>query len=259
MKTNALLIAMVLLGAAALAGPAAGLEGSKTNQALSGGERIIVNTVVVPHEYSLVQTQAVISVPGPKGRTDVAVELIAYRHALPRGHGPPACYEFQIRSKETNVFIWSCWLPDFPRPHRFQVWTTESGKSYACFVQDGVHLYELRKDRQPEERRRAFWVHSAPGAHPDALPILPIDQIQQAFAPESRREFHLNPTTYFVEVLELTDRDGELRVTVRGHEPRPKDYPGGRVPEGAYEKWLKARATFALRGDHWELVSTTGK
>jgi len=84
MKTNALLIAMVLLGAAALAGPAAGLEGSKTNQALSGGERIIVNTVVVPHEYSLVQTQAVISVPGPKGRTDVAVELIAYRHALPR-------------------------------------------------------------------------------------------------------------------------------------------------------------------------------
>jgi hypothetical protein len=91
------------------------------------------------------------------------------------------------------------------------------------------------------------------------LPILLIDQIQQAFAPESRRQFHLNATTYFVEVLELTDRDGELRVTVRGHEPREIDYSDDRVPEGAREKWQKARATFALRGNHWELVSTTGK
>jgi len=122
-----------------------------------------------------------------------------------------------------------------------------------------VHLFYLTESRHPAERRRAFWESSSPGSHPDALPILLIDQIQQAFAPESQWQFHLNPTTYFVEVLELTDRDGELRVTVRGHEPRKSTKLMIGCLKGPGRSGQKARATFALRGDHWELVSTTGK
>jgi hypothetical protein len=265
MKTDGLLIAMVMVGVAAGGAPPGIIEDIVTTGPQAGQKRVIVETVDSPIRECVLTNEATILLGPPNRRVTVPVALKSLRHRFfqlregDTNDWRAYCYEFQIRSKETNVFIWSCWVPDFPRPHRFQVWTTESGKSYACFVQDGVHLYELRKDRQPEERRRAFWVHSTPGAHPDALPILPIDQIQQAFAPESRRQFHLNPTTYFVEVLELTDRDGELRVSVRGREPRRMDYAELRVPEGAYEKWEKARATFALRGDHWELVSTTGK
>ncbi len=265
MKTNGLLTALVLLGLTGWAAQPIVIEDTITVGRDAGQKRVIVETVDFSASHCVSTNDTTVTLGPPGRRVTVPVTLRAFRHTFRKvrdGETNPGvyfCYEFQIRSQGTNGFIWSCWLPDFPRPHRFQVWTAESGKSYACFVQYGVHLYELRTDRQPEERRRAFWVRSAPGAHPDALPILPINQIWGAFPDRGGGTFHSDPTTWFVEVLEVSERAGELRVTVRGREPRERDYGDGRVPEGAREKWQKARATFALRGNHWELVSTTGK
>ena len=266
MKTNGLLTPLVLLGLTALAAQPAVIEDVVQAGPRAGQKRVIVETVDFSARHCVSTNDTTVTLGPPGRRVTVPVTLRAFQYTFRKvrdGETNPGvyfCYEFQIRSKETNGFIWSCWLPDFPRPHRFQVWTTESGKSYACFVQHGVNLFSLTVSRQPDEMRRAFW-EGPTGAnpYPDALPVLRIKQIWEAFPDRSGGMFDLDPTAWFVEVLELTERAGELRVTVRGHQPRERDYPGGRVPEGAYEKWQKARATFALRGNHWELVSTTGK
>ena len=242
MKTVTLLLATVLFVTAARAEPPAVVEDIITRGPYAGERRIITNTVAFPKEASVVQSETVVALAVNGQRTDVPVELTAYRHRFLRSQGtndwPLTCYEFQVRARGGDGFVWSSWAPDFRQPHRFQVLTTESGKSYACYIRQGVHLFHLSESREPDAMRRGFWENPRfEGQRPDALPLVQIGQIQECLG--WTNTVALGPQTWDVTVDKLSDSGGELRVTVHGTAPQPQ-------------------CIFALRKDKWELVSTRG-
>jgi len=245
MKIITSLLATALLATAAQGDPAVVVEDIITRGSRAGEKRTITNTVAFPAEASVLQKEAVIVLGAQGWRTNVAVELISYRHKFLRikltstNQVPFTCYEFQVRAKGGDGFVWSSWAPDFPQPHRFQVLTTESGKSYACYIRQGVHLFHLSESREPDAMRRAFWESpTAAREHPDALPLLPISLLHKQLGWTNTVE--LGPQTWDVTVDKLSDSEGELRVTVHGTAPQPQ-------------------CIFALRNHKWELVSTSGK
>ena len=208
------------------------------------GQKVrIVKTEAWPKEVGPSAKESIMTLSGQAQMTNAPVELLAYRHQAVRVLGtnswPFVCYEFQVRAKGSQGFVWSCWTPDFPRPHRFRVMTTQSGKSYAGYIRGGVHLYLLSQSRESDSMRRQFLgVPIGELNHPDALPVLPIDQIQEYLG--WTNTLGLGPQTWNVTVDSVSDSNGELRVTVQGAAPQPQ-------------------CTFALRKEKWELVSTSGK
>lgn len=238
MKTT-VLVYTALLATFAQAEPLTHVDDIIKRGPRAGEMRSITNTTAFPTEASVLQREAVIALRMEGQKTDVAVELVSLRHQVIDKRGPFTRYEFQIRAKSGLGFVWSCWTPDFLQPHRFQVLTTESGQSYACYIREGVHLFRLSESRPSDAMRRAFWEDpEAEFKHPDALPLLGTKQVGEALGRVNT--LYLNAVTLYADVVSLSDREGELRVTVRGKEPQPQ-------------------ATFALRHGQWELVSTTGK
>lgn len=262
MKTTRVLLATLCITIAQAASPLL-LEDIVTSGPRAGEKRIITNTVAFPPEATVLDKASTITLGPPTARTALSVELISRRHTFitesPSGAMLPGarnCYEFEIRSVEPGRFVWSCWVGDWRQPHRFQVLRTESGKSYACYIREGVHLFHLSESRPAAAMRRGLWENSGfDFEHPDALPLLRQKQIRGALGPECM--LHLDATTGYTEVLALSDQEGELRLTVRGREPQPIDYSDARVPEGMRERWLRSSATFALRDGCWQLVSAT--
>jgi len=244
MNTIALLLGAAFFVTAASDGQTTLSEDVITRGPQTGQKRTITKTLVSPKEASVLQKVAVVTLNVQGQKTNVPIELIANRHECIATRGTNtmrfACYEFQVRAKEGGGFVWSCWIPDFPRPHRFQVLTTESGRSYACYVRQGVHLFHLSETREPDAMRRQFW--EAPEDleidHPDALPRLTMESVGEALGRTNTEG--MGPQTWNVTVDNLSDSAGELRVTLHGAAPQPQ-------------------CTFALRKAKWELVSCSGK
>ena len=211
-----------------------------TNGPMAGQTRTITKTLVSPKD-SLLQQKAVLTLNVQGQKANIPVQLISHLHECTATRGSNTtsftCYEFQLRADESG-FIWSTWTPDFPRPHRFQVLTTESGTNYASYISDGVHLFRLTESRPSDAMRRQFW--EAPNyyenTNPDALPSLPMDLLRQALGKTNIEG--LGPQTWNISVDNLSTQANELIVTVHGAAPL-------------------LRCTFALRKDKWELVSTS--
>jgi hypothetical protein len=200
-------------------------------------------TVASPGEASIPQKESVITLTIAGQKANLPVELFAFRHQYGRlpesNRWSFAQYEFQVRAKGGQPFVWSCWTPpDVSRPHRFQVLTTESGRSYACYVREGVHLFYLSQSRELVSLRREPAPEDFESDHPDALPRLTMGTLRDALG--TLNVEGLGPQMWNVTVDGLSDSTGELRVTVHGALPQPQ-------------------CTFALRKNEWELVSCSGK
>jgi hypothetical protein len=210
---------------------------------MTGQIRTINKTIPSPKEVSIPQPESVVTLNVQGRKTNMPVQLIAYRQECTATRSANTasfiCYEFQLRAKEGG-FVWSSWSPDFPRPHRFQVLTTESGTSYASYIRDGVHLFRLSESRQSDAMRRQFW--EAPEdfeiKNPDALPRLAMESLGKALGRTNTEG--MGPQTWNISVDNLSDKSGELCVIVHGAAPQPK-------------------CTFALRNNKWEFVSTSSK
>jgi hypothetical protein len=169
--------------------------------------------------------------------TNVEAELSSWRYEYTLSARtreiPVTFYDFRVRGTGTNGFLWSCCAPDLPTPHRFQIFTTPSGKSYASYVRRGVHIYRLTGDRDPLEMRRLFLEDPETDAkHPDALPVLGMDSLEPLGV---FNMIGLGSQTWNITVDGLEDVNGELHVRVHGAKAQPE-------------------LTFALRKDRWELM-----
>jgi len=149
---------------------------------------------------------------------------------------PIDCFQFQLLGEKTNSFEWSCWVPAFRVPHHFEVVTVESGESLVSFVGSEVQFFRLSQPRKDSDIRRLFWQDGANcGQHPDALPSLPMRQLQDALGWRNMTDW--GATEMSVVVESVSDKTGELQVRVRGAAPKPQ-------------------CMFALRDGKWELVKS---
>jgi hypothetical protein len=242
MKTKILLLGSVML-LRVLAFAQTGLREDVVPRGPHAGDVVkIVSTEAVSTKALAPQEKSPLTLRLPGQNTNVQVELFAYRHNYTRTAGnrssAHACYEFQVRSKDSDEFAWSCWTFDFPRPHDFQVLTTESGNAYACFIGAGVHLFRLSASRESDVLRRQFWEGSLMDSadHPDGLPVVGTSLLFQTLGRTNM--FGMGPQTLNLTVDMLSDVAGELQVTVHGAAPTPQ-------------------CTFALRDGAWVWVSTS--
>jgi hypothetical protein len=240
MKNSSIIFVAALMAASNVSGEST-IEDIIRTGPRAGQTVRVVKTERSPKEATVVRPESTVAIVLRDGQNSVPVELLVLRHEGVRISGtnlqPFTCYEFQVRAQEP-VFVWSCWTPSFPRPHRFQVLNTESGKTYACYVRAGVHLFRLAEGREPDSIRREFWESPEKDLrHRDALPLLPISEVQDALS--RTNTLGLGPQTWNITVDGISESAGELRVVVHGMAAKP-------------------RCTFALRGDKWELVSRSG-
>jgi hypothetical protein len=164
----------------------------------------------------------------------VAVELSAYRCECVRSEGgkdwPFACYQFQIRAKGGYPFAWSCWVPDCPSPHAFEVLTAPSGQSYACYIDNGLDLFHITQPRDSESVRKDFWNGIS---HPDRLPSLNNLLFETV---DRNNLIGLGPTTWNITVDSVAESGGDLVLILHGRKPQLK-------------------YTFALKNGKWVFVS----
>lgn len=203
----------------------------------------ILNTKTSPKEVTVETKTSTVGLKVEGQATNVSVELAASRFEYAKTGGEQltslAAYELQIKSKDNASFVWSCWTPAFPIPHRFKVLTTESGTSYACYIRSGVHLFRLSESRMSDAMSHRFWQSfGADQDHPDALPGLQLAILKQTLG--NTNLYGIGPQKFDLVVDRLSDDKGELQITVHGAVPQP-------------------RCVFALRNGKWELLSTTGK
>jgi hypothetical protein len=206
------------------------MSGSKTGQTVRAIKAQAVPACVLPYQPG----EPVIDLGTKHVHSSVEINAIRYE-CVRTGEGRErsfACFEFCVRAKGPEKLEWSCWVPDFPHPHRFQILTGETKASYACYIGSGVHLYHLQQGRDAASMRRRFWEQVE---HPDVLPILPLPLLFQTLGRTNM--LGLGPRTWNVSVSDFSDKNGELRLTVQGTASEPK-------------------CTFALRYDRWVLVST---
>lgn len=143
---------------------------------------------------------------------------------------PFNCFEFRIHATSPGAFEWSCWAPDFPRPHMFKLLAGESETTYACYIGSGIHLYRLGQNRKSDVMRRLFLEQAQ---HPDTLPTVPLALLFEKLGRTNM--IGQGPRTWNVTVETLTDKDGEILLTVHGLNPELK-------------------TTFALRNGTWGTV-----
>lgn len=212
------------------AGPGAGDTVSVVKHARYPGLRQSVPAVLPAPDTGLT-----IALNTGSGLANIPVELSALRCECVRTGANEdsrfACFEFEIRAKAGPPFAWSCWAPDFPNPHRFQVLSTPSRDTYACYVGAGVHLFRITQARDPETMRKDFWNTAQ---HPDALPVLSGALLFQIVGREHMLGF--GPTTWNVVIDSLGESGRDPVVTLHGDNIWPK-------------------YTFGLRGGQWELLS----
>lgn len=169
-----------------------------------------------------------------------SVELSAFRAEcvvdLGETNRTMFAYLMKVQAPGPPVLDWSCWTPDFPIPHRFQVFAGGSGTNYASYVRQGVHLLRLSRSRACEVIRQQFWQHATDTDHPDALPLLDAGLLQHNLG--WTNTLGLGPQRLDVSVDHLSDRTGELQVVEHGSTEEPK-------------------CTFALRGGKWTMISTS--
>ncbi len=144
---------------------------------------------------------------------------------------PLTCVEFRIQSRNPTQFQWSCWAPDSPRPHRFQILSGTARTNYACYVGEGIHLYRLVQERSASSMRQQFLEQEE---HPDALPTLSESMLLETIG--FTNMLGLGPQTWNVTVDSVSEVAGELRMTIHGASPNPS-------------------FTFTLHKNTWELVS----
>lgn len=185
----------------------------------------------------------VLSASSARATDSVRAEVVALRHRC-EGRGksqawPFDCFQFRVRAIDGG-FSWSCFAPAFPIPHQFEVYKGESGTNYAAFVGNGLQLFRISEPRPEGQVRRAFWAGAATSCsnHPDALPLLSIDQLHAALG--RTNTMGLGPQRWNIVVDQLSDRTGELSVTVHGDASIPK-------------------RTFVLRSLGWEVQSASGE
>jgi hypothetical protein len=244
MNIITLLLGATLCVTAAHGGQPVIVEDVLTNGPQTGQKRTITKTLVSPKEASIPQQDTFVALNVQGQKINVPVHLTAFRHECTATRGTNStsfiCYEFQVLAKGDGGLVWSCWTPDFSRPHNFQVLTVESGTSYASYIREGVHLFHLSESREPVAMRRQFW--DAPEDfeinHPDALPLLKMELLGEVLG-ETNME-GMGPQTWNLTVDNLSDKTGELRVTVHGAMAQPQ-------------------CIFALRKGKWEILSTSTK
>jgi hypothetical protein len=196
-----------------------------------------VASEVAPKEVTVPQSRPTILRNG----TNAAVELSVCRHEFiapsEKGGGRTTCYEFRVRPIEAGGLEWSCWAGAFSRPHGFQLFVTKPGDVYASYVREGVHLYRISRTRDSTEMQRVFLgVPDGEAKHPDALPLLPMQQLGPL---GYYNMLGLGPQAWNVNVDNVLDIGAELRMTVHGTAPQPQ-------------------CAFALRGGKWELLPSSG-
>ena len=194
-------------------------------------------------EEVIPQKESVITLTVAGQKTNIPVELFAFLHhsgGIPESNiwDSVEC-EFQVRAKEDGGFIWSCWASGkSSEANNFRVLTTESGKSYACYVRHGLELFHLTQSRESIAMRILYMERRGEDVrHPDALPVLRLDTLGDALG---MGNIVGGARSWNVIVDKLSNSAGELRVTVHGNKPQPQ-------------------CTFALRKVKWELVSCSGK
>jgi hypothetical protein len=215
-----------------------------------GPQESIVKSVVVPKALASEQDRmnwvlsgrgtnfparpvAEIKVPLDGLRVSLPVELLCLCHEVSMHYQTndwtaPEYYELQIQSKVPGQFEWASWLRD--PPHRFQVFTTESGTSYACAVVYGVQLWRLTRSRASENMRETYIKGQR---HPDALVAIPVELIAEAVG---KTNLIYGTTIFGMTVETVSDKTGALDVTLHGRRPEPK-------------------ATFELREGKWIIIN----
>lgn len=190
------------------------------------------------HIVSRSQTNSRVLVTIDGGKVSVPVKLAAYRHGVVKvgsdGKERRArVIELEVLSATNTPFRWSCWVSANSQPRDFAVFSTESGKTYACYAGVGVHILLVRGSKDSAVSFQEYWEY-VPEERPDALRPLTMGVLFDRFG---REPFESKNALYYdVFVDDIFDVSGELRVTLHGNKPEPK-------------------YTFALRNDKWELVS----
>jgi hypothetical protein len=184
----------------------------------NGQTKVITNSVTFPSEANVVAKKGTLVLGAGGHGTNVAVDIVAYRHlgstASRSTSSKFTSYEFALRSEAKDGFVWSCWTPAFLCPHSFQVFVT-LGRSYACYVREGVHLYSLSEPRDSETMRRGFFGDpDFERKHPDALPVLPMAVLRQHLG--GTNTIGLGPRALGVSVKNVLLANDGLHVTVCG-------------------------------------------
>jgi len=180
-------------------------------------------------DSAVAKKTAVVSLLVKGQKTNAQVQLTALIHEVKmlykgKEWTPPSYFELQIQSKTPGIFEWSSWQRDPPR--HFQVFTAESENSYACAIVRGIQIWRLTTNRPSELMRE---ISAKMESHPDAL--IPLDRV-------TIREAAVIPHLEDVEAIEVknvSDKSGNLQVTLRGTLP---------IPE----------ATFELRDGKWVFI-----
>lgn len=139
-------------------------------------------------------------------------------------------WEFQIKSENDKLFNWSCYEWTMAHPHDFKLFTATSTTFGSYASSDGVKVFRIDAGNSSENALELMLERQPILGE---IPLLGVGELQTKVGREPFRGE--NALYWTINVDNISEESGELRVTLHGANPQPQ-------------------FTFALRNSSWELV-----
>jgi hypothetical protein len=184
------------------------------------------------------ETNAVVSLPVDGTNRVIPVEVTATRGEIKRSSGrrewTVEMIQYRVESKDEIPYTWFCWDGRGSHAHDFKLFVSTNGATYACYTSDGgVNLFLIEGSVDSQSARDLYL---STGRGPGEIQRLHTGFLMDSVGYEP---FHdMNALFWAIFVDDVSEVDGELRVTLHGVKP-------------------ETQFTFALRDEQWEWISTT--
>ncbi|HEX5218681.1 MAG TPA: hypothetical protein VFZ59_03875 [Verrucomicrobiae bacterium] len=202
------------------------------------------SNVFVAHSQLVVsaeQTNRVVCAEIGGVKTNVQASLKAYKYTVSVSKNDTnsiaTFYAMVVESDNKPPLWWFCTRAvSSTMPRDFKVFTTSSGNTYASYVDHGFKLFRVKTMSDVNVVWQDYWEQDQRTF--DLVPSLDTTVLRQTVGEGPWYHFNSFYSTGVID--DISEIDGELRVTVHARTPEPK-------------------YTFALRDGKWAWVSTAGK